>query len=115
MASRGISPIQEKARGKKMAKKMPFGGKESDPRKAAAPKRSKKSSLSIKAKAPLDSMSAGAASSLPMPPAAGLRPGMKKGGSCGAKMACGGSMKGYFKGGSVDGAVKKGHTRGKMC
>ena len=63
-----------------MAKKMSFGGKEADPRKAAAPKRSKKSSLSIKAKAPLDSMSAGAASSLPMPPAAGLRPGMKKGG-----------------------------------
>ena len=63
-------------------------------------------------------MSVGAAGA-PMPPAAGLRPampGMKKGGSCGTKkMACGGSMKGYFKGGSVDGAVKKGHTRGKVC
>ena len=42
--------------------------------------------------------------------------GMKKGGSCGTKkMACGGSAKGYFKGGSVDGAVKKGHTKGKIC
>lgn len=97
MASRGISPIQEKARGKGMAKK-------EDMRKSMAPKPAK-ASMKIKAKAPLDSMSAGAASSLPMGPAVGLRPGMKKGGAC----------KGYYKGGSVDGIVKKGKTRGKIC
>ena len=108
MPSRGISPIQEQARGDDMAK--------GDMRKAMAPKPSK-SSLKIKAKRPaLDSMSVGAAGA-PMPPAAGLRaaaPGMKCGGST-KKMACGGSMKGYFKGGSVDGAIKKGHTKGKIC
>ena len=62
----------------------------------------------------LDSMSVGAAGA-PMPPAAGLRTGMKAGGSCGTKkMACGGSMKGYYKGGSVDGCVSKGKTKGKI-
>lgn len=98
MASRGISPIQKKARGKGMAKK-------EDMRKSMAPKPSK-SSMKVKAKAPLNAMSAGAASSLPLPPSAGLRAaGMKSGGSC----------KGYFKGGSVDGIIKKGHTKGKIC
>ena len=88
-----------------MAKKAAFGGKSEDPRKAAAPK-PKKSSLKISAKRPaLDSMSVGAAMA-PMDQAAGLRPGMKKGGC---------AMKGYFKGGSVDGAIKKGHTKGKIC
>ena len=95
--SRGISPIQEKARGNDMKKS-------ADMRKSMAPKPAK-ASMKIKAKAPLDSMSAGAASSLPMGPAVGLRPGMK----------CGGKVKGYFKGGSVDGAIKKGHTKGKIC
>lgn len=85
-----------------------------------APANSEKTSMKItKKKAPmLDSMSVGAAGA-PMPAAAGLRsamPGMKKGGSCGTKkMSCGGAMKGYYKGGSVDGAVKKGRTRGKIC
>lgn len=75
-----------------------------DARKAMAPKPAK-SSMKIKAKMPIDSMSAGAASSLPLPPSAGLRAtGMKKGGAC----------KGYYKGGSVDGIVKKGRTKGKM-
>ena len=106
MSSRGISPIQKKARGKKMAKE--------DMRKSMAPKPSK-SSLKIKAKRPMmDTMSIGAANA-PMDPAAGLRSGMKKGGSCGSKMAKGGACKGYFKGGSVDGAIKKGHTKGKIC
>ena len=79
--------------------------KKEDMRKSMAPKPSK-SSVKVKAKrpSPLDSMSAGAASSLPMGPAVGLRPGMKKGGAC----------KGYFKGGSVDGIIKKGHTKGKF-
>lgn len=79
MPSRGISPIQKKAKGVDMKKK--------------GPKRPPK----------LDSVSVGAASG-DMPEALGLRPGMKKGGAC----------KGYYKGGSVDGCVKKGHTRGKL-
>ena len=101
MASRGVSPIQRKARGSKMAKKMSSAG-------VSAPPKSEKTSMKIsKRKSPLNSMSVGAAMA-PQDPAAGLRSGMKKGGSCG-------SMKGYFKGGSVDGAIKKGHTKGKIC
>jgi len=112
MASRGISPIQKKARGNKMAKKsgMPTLAKK-ESMKARVTKRAPK----------LDTMSLGAADA-PMPPAAGLRAagpmGMKKGGSCAPKMAKGGacgSMKGYYKGGSVDGVIKKGHTKGKIC
>ena len=91
--SRGISPIQEKARGNDMKKS-------ADMRKSMAPKPAK-ASMEIKAKTPLDSMSAGAANSLPMGPAAGMK--------------CGGKVKGYFKGGSVDGIVKKGKSRGKIC
>lgn len=88
-ASRGISPIQEKARGNDMkAKNVSV----------------KKTKVSVKK--PLDSMSVGAASSLPMGPSAGLRPG----GMCKGGMA----KKGYFKGGSVDGCVEKGKTRGKF-
>lgn len=86
-----------------------------------APANAEKTSMKItKKKAPaLNSMSLGAANA-PMPSAAGLRSagpmGMKKGGSCDTKkMSCGGSMKGYYKGGSVDGIVKKGRTRGKVC
>jgi len=105
MSSRGISDIQEKARGSKMAKTSMMGGK-GDARKAMAPK-PKKSSLKISAKRPLDSMSVGAAMA-PQPPSSGLRsamPGMKKGGMC----------KGYAKGGAVhksgiDGIAKKGRT-----
>lgn len=83
MPSRGISPIQEKARGSKMkAKNVSV----------------KKTKVSVKK--PFDSMSVGAASSLPM----GAGAGMKKGGAC----------KGYFKGGKVDGCIKKGHTKGKF-
>ena len=78
--------------------------KKEDMRKSMAPKPSK-SSMKIKAKAPLDSMSAGAASSLPLPPSAGLRA---------AGMKCGGKVKGYFKGGSVDGCASKGKTKGKF-
>jgi len=56
----------------------------------------------VAVKKPMDSMSAGAANSLPMGPAAGM--GMKKGGSC----------KGYKKGGSIDGCAQKGKTKGRM-
>lgn len=85
-----------------------------------APANKEKTSMKItKKKAPmLDSMSVGAANA-PMDRAAGLRsamPGMKKGGSCGVKkMSCGGAMKGYAKGGSIDGIAHKGKTKGKIC
>lgn len=73
----------------------------------------KKTKVSVKK--PLNAMSVGAANSLPMPPAAGLRAagpmGMKKGGMCGGGKA----MKGYAKGGSIDGVATKGKTRGKIC
>ena len=104
MPSRGISDIQRKARGNKMIK-----AKNKEVTKVAVKKRGIN---------PLDSMSVGAARSLPMGPNAGLREApmgmkcggkaMKKGGE--AKKPC----KGYFKGGSVDGAIKKGHTKGKF-
>lgn len=89
MPSRGISSIQEKARGSKMKK---------DQVKKMDIKKSK-----VSVKKPFDSMSVGAASSLPMAGAAGM--GMKSGGS-----AC----KGMYKGGSVDGCVSKGRTKGKI-
>ena len=97
MPSRGISDIQRKARGNKMVK-----AKNKDITKVSVKKR---------AAAPMGDMSVGAARSLPMGPAAGMKSGgcaMKKGGA--AKKPC----KGYFKGGSVDGVVKKGHTKGKF-
>ena len=97
MPSRGISDIQRKARGNKMIK-----AKNKDITKVSVKKR---------AASPMDKMSVGAANSLPMGPASGMKAGgcaMKKGGA--AKKPC----KGYFKGGSVDGAVKKGRTRGKI-
>jgi hypothetical protein len=87
MPSRGISPIQEKARGSKMKK---------DQVKKMDIKKSK-----ISVKKPFDSMSVGAASSLPM----GSATGMKAGGS-----AC----KGMYKGGKVDGCISKGRTKGKI-
>ena len=92
MPSRGISPIQEKARGKGMKKDM---------RKSMAPKPAK-SSMKIKAKMPLDSMSVGAAMA-PQDAAAGLRTGMKKGGSVSSASK------------RADGIATKGKTRGKMC
>ena len=96
MPSRGISDIQRKARGNKMVKA----------------KNKEVTKVSVKKKGapmagPVSPMSVGAANSLPMGPAAGM--GMKKGGAT-KKSAC----KGYFKGGSVDGAIKKGHTKGKF-
>ena len=96
--------------------------KKEDMRKSMAPKPSK-SSVKIKAKrpSPLDAMSAGAASSLPMGPSVGLRPGMP-GMKCGGKvkkMAGGGITK--AKMGSVktaapsrDGMATKGKTKGKQ-
>ncbi len=63
----------------------------------------KKTKVSVKK--PMDKMGLG--SDMPM--------GMKKGGSCAPKMAKGGSCKGYYKGGSVDGVIKKGRTKGKIC
>ena len=67
----------------------------------------KKTKVSVKK--PLNAMSAGAANSLPMPPAAGLRAAGPMG------MKCGGKVKGYAKGGSIDGVATKGKTRGKIC
>lgn len=94
MPSRGVSPIQKQARGKTTM---------ADKRKAAAPKNVAKKSIKVERKvsAPLDAMSVGAANSLPMGGAAG----MKAGGS-----AC----KGMYKGGKVDGCVSKGRTKGKF-
>jgi hypothetical protein len=82
-----------------MAKKMSSAG-------ISAPPKSEKTSMKIsKRKAAPAAMAAGPMGAM----------GMKKGGSCGTKMAAGGSCKGYFKGGSVDGVIKKGHTKGKIC
>jgi hypothetical protein len=102
MSSRGISSIQRKARGKdKMAKK---SGMPMLPKKESA-------KVSVKKRAPMmDSMGAGAPMGRAVPPM-----GMKKGGSCAPKMAKGGSCKGYYKGGSVDGVISKGRTKGKIC
>jgi len=84
-----------------MTKKMSSAG-------ISAPPKSEKTSMKIsKRKAAPAAMSAG-----PMGAMGGM--GMKKGGSCAPKMAAGGSCKGYYKGGSVDGVIKKGHTRGKI-
>ena len=92
-ASRGISPIQEKARGKDMIK---------DPRKKAAPAKSEKLSVDV-AKRGAGRVAVPAGAPGVMGGMGAL--GMKKGGSC----------KGYAKGGSIDGVAKKGKTRGKIC
>ena len=98
--SRGISDIQEKARGNDMK------GMKKDVRKAAGPK-PEKSAVKIKAKAP------SAAGEGPMGMPAG-RPGSFGGmGSLG--MACGGAVKGYAKGGKIDGIASKGKTKGRIC
>jgi len=110
--SRGISPIQEHARGNKMAKKA------TDPRKAMGPK-PEKSSIKIKAKSPAVAgegamgMPAGRPGSFGGMGSLGTGAapaGMKKGGMCGGGMA-----KGYAKGGTVhksgiDGIARKGKT-----
>jgi hypothetical protein len=96
--SRGVSDIQEKARGNKMRK---LKNKESV-------------KVSVKKKAP----SVAGAGPMGMP--AG-RPGSFGGmGSLGAGpapagMKCGGSVKGYAKGGAIDGIATKGKTKGRIC
>jgi hypothetical protein len=96
--SRGVSDIQEKARGNKMRK---LKNKESV-------------KVSVKKKAP----SVAGAGPMGMP--AG-RPGSFGGmGSLGAGpapmgMKKGGACKGYAKGGSIDGIASKGKTKGKIC
>jgi hypothetical protein len=85
--SRGISDIQEKARGTDVKKNM----------------LKNKESVKVKTKktAPMDKVSLGPAMS------AGPIPGMG--------MSCGGmAKKTYYKGGKVDGCISKGHTKGKM-
>ena len=98
MPSRGISDIQRKARGNKMIK-----AKNKDITKVSV----KKKGFGAPMAGPKAPMSVGAANSLPMGPEAGM--GMKKGGAA-KKSAC----KGYYKGGSVDGCVSKGRTKGKF-
>ena len=96
--SRGVSDIQEKARGNKMRK---LKNKESV-------------KVSVKKKAP----SVAGAGPMGMP--AG-RPGSFGGmGSLGAGpapmgMKKGGACKGYAKGGSIDGIASKGKTKGRIC
>lgn len=88
--SRGISDIQEKARGKTNMTKLKAGMaplKKKDTIKAKVTKRAPTPDL-----AQLGAMR-------------GAAPAMKKGGS-----AC----RGMYKGGSVDGITKKGKTRGKI-
>lgn len=63
--------------------------------------KSEKLKTKVTRRSPKNTMSVGAASA-PMDPAMGLR--MKKGGSC----------KGYAKGGSIDGVVTKGKTKGRI-
>ena len=88
--SRGISDIQEKARGKTNMTKLKAGMaplKKKDVIKAKVTKRAPTPDL-----AQLGAMR-------------GMAPAMKKGGS-----AC----RGMYKGGSVDGITKKGKTRGEI-
>ena len=88
--SRGISDIQEKARGRTDMAKLKAGMaplKKKDVIKAKVTKRAPTPDL-----AQLGAMR-------------GMTPAMKKGGS-----AC----RGMYKGGSVDGITKKGKTRGKI-
>ena len=83
--SRGVSDVQEQARGKDMTK---------------LPKsKTHKTKITAK-KSPMDSASVGRAALTSLP----MEPGMKKGGSC----------KGYAKGGAIDGMARKGKTKGKF-
>jgi hypothetical protein len=95
--SRGVSDIQEKARGNDMKScGMKKGGEmmdkmsgKKDPRKTAPSNTKKRSSkLSVKG-SPMDKGSLGPAMSM-------------------------GAVPGYKKGGMIDGCAKKGHTKGKM-
>ena len=96
MPSRGISDIQRKARGNKMAKE-----KRGMP---TLPKSEKMKAKVVKRGAPSpDDMMVGAARA-PIPATSGLRATGFKSGGCAMK-----------KGGSIDGIAKKGHTKGKMC
>jgi hypothetical protein len=97
-ASRGISDIQEHARGNKMKKDM-------------AP-RTSKTKVKVAKKRPMapgmGDMSVGSARSgnlKNIPGMGGMKAGMKSGGSC----------KGYAKGGAIDGVAHKGKTKGKIC
>lgn len=97
-ASRGISEIQEHARGNKMKKNMI---KNKEKAKVAV---KKKSSMPFG----MGDMSVGSARSNKLkdvPGMGGMKSGMKAGGSC----------KGYAKGGSIDGVAHKGKTKGKIC
>lgn len=101
-ASRGISDIQEHARGNKMKKNM-IKNKES-------------AKVAIKKKRPMapgmGDMNVGSARSgnlKNVPGMGGMKSGMKSG------MKAGGSCKGYAKGGSIDGVAHKGKTKGKIC
>lgn len=85
-----------------MAKKMPEGFK--DPRKKAADK----------AAAPVDKASMRVSKRGPALGAMGAGPmGAMGAGPMG--MCGGGKVKGYAKGGAIDGIAKKGHTKGKIC
>lgn len=101
-ASRGISEIQEHARGNNMKKNMI--------------KNVEKAKVAVKKKRAMPpgmgDMNVGAARSnnLRNVPGLGGMGKMKAGG-----MKSGGSCKGYAKGGSIDGVAHKGKTKGKMC
>ena len=95
--SRGISDIQEKARGKTNMTKLKAG-------MAPLKKKDTIKAKVIKRGAPTPDL-AQLGAMRGMAPAGMGAPAMKKGGS-----AC----KGYAKGGSIDGIAKKGKTRGKI-
>jgi hypothetical protein len=97
LPSRGISDIQEKARGNKMTKlkagMAPL--KKKDTLKAKVTKRAPTPDM-----AQIGAMRSAGLKAVPGSPTSA----MKKGGSC----------RGMYKGGSVDGIVKKGRTHGKI-
>ena len=106
--SRGISDIQEKARGNKMRK---LKNKESVKVsvKKKAPSVAGAGPMGMPAGRPGSFGGMGSLGAGPAPMGslgAGPAPmGMKKGGAC----------KGYAKGGSIDGIASKGKTKGKIC
>ena len=105
--SRGISDIQEKARGNKMRK---LQNKESVKVsvKKKAPPVAGAGPMGMPAGRPGAMGGMGSMGVGPAPMGAGPAPppaGMKKGGAC----------KGYAKGGSIDGIASKGKTKGKIC
>ena len=106
-ASRGISEIQEHARGNKMKKDMI--------------KNVEKAKVAVKKKRAMPpgmgDMNVGAARSnnLKNVPGLGGMGRMKSGGMKAGGMKSGGSCKGYAKGGAIDGVAHKGKTKGKIC